>query len=188
MKAIGFVGSPRREGNTEILTAHTLKSIEEEGIETELVRLAGLDIRPCDACRACKDEEKCTIKDDLWPLYLKMKEADAIILSSPVYFSTATALMRTFMERAGYIGNRRKAFYGKVGGPLVVGRRAGLNVTFSEMLLWYYICGFYIAPSTYWNVAVAWEKGKVGEDKEGMGTAWRFGKNVAALTKKMKTP
>ena len=53
MKVIGIVGSPRKGGNTEILTAHTLKAIREEGLETELVSLAGLDIKPCNACRAC---------------------------------------------------------------------------------------------------------------------------------------
>ena len=50
MKALGIVGSPRKNGNTEIITSHTLKAIAEEGIETELIPLAGLDIRPCNAC------------------------------------------------------------------------------------------------------------------------------------------
>jgi len=62
---------------------HTLKAIREEGLETELVSLAGLDIKPCNACRACAKEERCTIEDDLFPIYLKMKEADGIILASP---------------------------------------------------------------------------------------------------------
>ena len=51
MKAVGIVGSPRKGGNTEILTAHCLKAIAEEGLETELIRLAGLDIRGCNALR-----------------------------------------------------------------------------------------------------------------------------------------
>ena len=61
MKAIAIVGSPRKNGNTEILARHTLKSIEEEGLETELIRLAGLDIKGCNACDACKKEERCPI-------------------------------------------------------------------------------------------------------------------------------
>ena len=59
MKAIGIVGSPRKNGNTEILTKHALKAIAEEGLDTELVRLAGLDIQPCNACMVCRDEERC---------------------------------------------------------------------------------------------------------------------------------
>ena len=103
MKAIAIVGSPRKNGNTEILTRHTLKAIEEEGLETELIRLAGLDIKPCNACMVCEKEERCPIDHDLSPIYTKMKEADAIILASPVYFGSATALLKALMERTGYI-------------------------------------------------------------------------------------
>ena len=61
MKAIGIVGSPRKGGNTEILTKHTLTAIEEEGVDTEIIRLADLDIRPCNACMVCKTEESCPL-------------------------------------------------------------------------------------------------------------------------------
>lgn len=118
MKAIGIVGSPRENGNTEILTKHTLKAIAEEGLDTELIRLAGLDIRPCNACMVCQNEERCPIDDDLFPLYTKMKEAEGIILASPVYFGSATALLKALMDRAGYISLKNgRTFAGKVGGP-----------------------------------------------------------------------
>ncbi len=109
MKAIAIVGSPRKNGNTEILTEHTLQAIAEEGLETELIRLAGLDIRPCNACMVCREEEPqpCPINDDLYPVYGKMLEADAIILASPVYFGSATALLKAFIERTGYIARIR---------------------------------------------------------------------------------
>ncbi|MDO8568360.1 MAG: flavodoxin family protein [Dehalococcoidales bacterium] len=187
MKAVAFVGSPRKNGNTEILTAHTLKAIAEEGIEIELVRLAGLDIRPCNACMACAKEEICPIKDDVFPLYEKMKAADAIILASPVYYGSATALIKALMERCGYIGGRRRVFAGKVGGPLVVARRAGHNFTFSQLMFWFHILGFYMPGSTYWNIAFGREVGTVSQDEEGLRTAWNFGKNVAFLVKKLKS-
>ena len=187
MKAIGIVGSPRKDGNTEILTKHTLKAIEEEGLETELVRLADLDIQPCNACMVCRDEERCPIDDDLFPLYTKVKGAEAIILSSPVYFGSATALLKSFMERAGYIGMPRKVFVGKVGGPLVVARRAGQNFTFAQLMYWFHIMGFFMPSSTYWNIAFGHEKGEVMGDEEGLTTAWNFGKNIAFLVKNLKT-
>ena len=93
MKVIGIVGSPRKNGNTELLTRHTLKAISEEGLDTELIRLAGLEIKPCTACMACKKQETCSIEDDLFPIYLKMKEADGIILASPVYYGSAAAVV-----------------------------------------------------------------------------------------------
>ncbi len=174
-------------GNTEILTSHTLKAISEEGLDTELVRLAGLDIRPCNACMICRDEKRCPIDDDLFPLYIKIKEAEAIILASPVYYGSATALLKVFMERAGYIGGRRRVFAGKVGGPLVVARRAGQNFTFAQLMYWFHILGFFMPGSTYWNIAFGLGKGEVREDEEGLRTAWNFGKNIALLVKKLKT-
>jgi len=188
VKAVGIVGSPRKNGNTEILTQHTLKAIGEEGLETELIRLAGLDIQPCNVCMVCRDEgERCPIEDDLFPLYTKMKEAEAIILASPVYFGSATALLKALMERTGYIGGHgRRAFAGKVGGPLVVARRAGQNFTFAQLMYWFHILGFYVPGSTYWNIAFGREKGEVQDDEEGLLTAWNFGKNIALLVKKLK--
>ncbi len=186
MKAIGIVGSPRENGNTEILTRHTLKAIEEEGLDTELIRLAGLDIRPCDACRACREEEQCPIDDDLFPIYTKMKEAEAIILASPVYYGSATALLKALMERTGHISGSRRVFAEKVGGPLVVARRAGHNFTFAQIMYWFHILGFFMPGSTYWNIAFGREKGEVEEDEEGFRTAWNFGKNIALLVKKLK--
>ncbi|MFC1847285.1 flavodoxin family protein [Chloroflexota bacterium] len=186
MKAIGIVGSPRQNGNTEILTAHTLKAIAEEGLETELIKLAGRDIRPCDACRACRKEERCPIDDDLLPIYNKMKEAEAIILASPVYYGSATAQLKALMDRTGHISGSRRVFAGKVGGPLVVARRAGQNFTFAQIMYWFHILGFFVPGSTYWNIAFGREKGEVKDDEEGMRTAWNFGKNVALLVNKLK--
>ena len=188
MKAIGIVGSPRKNGNTELLTAHALKAIAEEGIETELIQLAGLDIKPCTACMVCKKEEKCSLEDDLFPIYLKMKEADSIIISSPVYYGSATALVKSFIERAGYISRwNGEPFRGKVGGPLVVSRRARKTFTFAQLNFWFHILGFFMTGSTNWNVAIGREKGEVMNDEEGLQTAWNFGKNMAFLLKKLKS-
>jgi multimeric flavodoxin WrbA len=85
LKAIGIVGSPRRGGNTEILTAHCLKAIAEEGLKTELVRLAGRDIRGCNACGYCHEHPgDCSIEDDMQPIRKKMLAADVIVVGSPV--------------------------------------------------------------------------------------------------------
>ena len=187
MKAIAIVGSPRKKGNTEILARHTLKAIEEEGLDTELISLADLDIKPCNACMVCKKEESCPIDDDLFPIYIKMKEADAIILASPVYFGSATALLKALMERAGYIAYwNGRVFKGKVGGPLVVARRAGQNFTLAQLAYWFYIMGCFVPGSTYWNIAFGKEKGGVEKDEEGLITVWNFGKNIAFLVKKLK--
>jgi multimeric flavodoxin WrbA len=186
LKAVGIVGSPRKGGNTEIITAHCLQAMAEEGLDTELIRLAGLDIRGCNACGYCHEHEGCSIKDDMQPVYDKMAAADALIVASPVYYGSATSLVKGLLERAGFMSFRKKPFTGKVGGPLVVARRAGQNFTFAELLFWFHINGMINPGSTYWNIAFGREKGEVEKDTEGMKTAWNFGKNVARVAKKLK--
>ncbi|OGO18969.1 MAG: hypothetical protein A2Z15_06785 [Chloroflexi bacterium RBG_16_50_11] len=185
MKAVGIVGSPRKAGNTEILTAHCLKAIAEEGLETELIRLAGLDIKGCNACGYCFEHAgQCSIEDDFQPIHKKMLAADIIVVGSPVYYGSATALVKGLLERAGYTS--RGKYAGKVGGPLVVARRAGQNFTFAELLFWFHINGMVNPGSIYWNVAFGREKGEVEKDEEGMRTVWEFGKNCARVAKKLR--
>ncbi len=186
MKAIGIVGSPRKNGNTEIMTAHCLKAIAEEGLETELVRLAGLNITGCKHCEYCHEHPgECATKDDFQAIHKKMLAADALIIASPVYYGSATALVKGLLERAGFTS--RGKYAGKVGGPLVVARRAGQNFTFAELLFWFHINQIVNPGGTYWNMAFGREKGEVEKDEEGMMTAWNFGKNVAKVTKKLKS-
>lgn len=182
MKVVAIVGSPRKNGNSEILAEHTLKAIGEEGIETEIISLAGKEIKPCNACMVCAKEERCSIEDDLWPIYEKMKAADGIILATPVYYGSCTALLKALMERAGFVSRHSNgAFRGKVGGPLVVARRAGQNFTIAELDFWFHILGMTVPGSTYWNMAFGMDKGSVSKDEEGMRTAWNFGKNMAVV-------
>ncbi len=185
LKAIGIVGSPRKGGNTEILVAHCLKAIAEEGIKTKLVSLAGKDIRGCIDCGYCFEHPgECSVKDDMQAVRAGMVAADVIIIGTPVYFGAATALVRGLMERAAFC--ERGGLAGKVGGPIVVARRAGQNFTFAEMNFWFYLNGITTPAGTYWNMAFGREKGEVAKDEEGMMTAWNFGKNCARVAKKLR--
>ncbi|MDP2953994.1 MAG: flavodoxin family protein [Chloroflexota bacterium] len=186
MKVLAIVGSPRVSGNTEALTRHTLKAIEDCGLETELVRLAGLDIAPCDGCQACFAGEGCIIEDDLQPIYANMKECQGIILASPVYFGSATALIKALMERAGYIArNSGNPLAGKVGSPLVVGRRAGQNFTYTQLMQWFIILGMTVPGASYWPIAFGRAKGEVESDAEGVQTAMSLGRNMAEVVKRL---
>ena len=187
MKVIAVIGSPRKNGNTEFLASQSLEALAEEGIETEVVRLSGLDIRPCTACNLCKEGEQCSIKDDMFSVYEKMKAADGIIIGSPVYFGSCSALIRALLERAGYVSRHNgETLKGKVGGPVVVARRAGQNFAFAELELWFYIVGMIVPGSSYWNIGFGRDKGEVSKDEEAITTARNFGKNMAFVMKKLK--
>ena len=131
MLVLGIVGSPRKGGNTEILMKQALDVCQEEGLRTEFVHLADLQIDPCNECMVCNKERIYPTKDDLSPLYEKMLKADGILLGSPVFFSSSTPEMKALIDRAGYLGIAQdRPFKRKVGGAIVAGRRAGHNFTF----------------------------------------------------------
>lgn len=187
MFVIGIIGSPRKGGNTEILMKEALEVCEKEGLSTELVHLADLCIKPCNECMVCKKEKICPIEDDFSPLYEKMLKADGILLGSPVFFSSATPEIKALIDRAGYLGIAQdRPFERKVGGPIIVGRRAGHNFTFAELLFFFLYHGMIVPGSTYWNVGFGRDVGEVYDDEEGIKTIREFGKNVSWLIKKTR--
>lgn len=187
IKIVGIVGSPRVDGNTENLVREALNEAKNEGdVQTEIIRLSGKEIKPCTACLACKEERKCIIEDDFEPIFKKMTEADGIILASPVYFGSATPEIKALIDRAGYVSvYNGRLFENKVGGPLVVARRAGHNFTFAQLLFFFLHQGMIVPGSTYWNIAFGRNKGEVLEDKEGIETAKNFGKKIAWVLKRI---
>jgi len=187
IKILGIVGSSRIAGNTELLVAETLKAAKEEGAKTELLRLADKEIKPCDACLTCKETKECRIKDDFKLIFNKMTKADGIILGSPVYFSSASPQIKALIDRAGYLSMMKgRVFENKVGGAMVVARRAGETFTFAELLFFFLHQGMIVPGSTYWNVAFGRLPGDVLKDEEGLQTARNFGKKMVWLVKKIK--
>jgi len=184
MKVVGVVGSARPGGNTETLTRIALEEIQKEGLETELISLVGKKIEPCDGCRSCSETGKCHIKDDFASIFTKMKKADGIILATPVYYGAATPQMVSLISR--FYAARGKPLKNKVGGPIVVARRAGHNFTLAQLMFFFMISEMIVPGSSYWNVAFGRSKGDVLKDKEGIKTIKKFGHNMVWLLKKIK--
>lgn len=188
MNVLGIVGSPRKGGNTEIIMSEALKVCKEESLETELVTLAEKNIKPCRECLFCKKEKRCQYQneDDFDLIYQKMIMANAIIIASPVFFGSATPQIKALIDRAGYLGIAQgRPFERKVGGALVVGRRAGHNFTFAELLFFFLYHGMIVPGSTYWNVSYGRDVGEVYNDSEGLDAVRNFAYNVSWLLKKL---
>jgi multimeric flavodoxin WrbA len=93
-------GSPRERGNSAILADQVATGARDAGAEVESIYLHGLDIRPCDACDLCQEEHNgCVIDDDMQSLYLKLLEADAIVVASPIYYFTFSAQTKLCIDR-----------------------------------------------------------------------------------------
>lgn len=99
MKVIGFVGSPRKNGNTDFLVQQILKGAAEEGAETKIFYLNELNIKGCQACNHCKEKGKCRQQDDMATLYEEIDSADGIVIGSPVYMGYMSGQTKLFIDR-----------------------------------------------------------------------------------------
>jgi multimeric flavodoxin WrbA len=96
---LGIVGSPRRQGNTEVLVDEVLQGAQESGAQVEKVLLPRLKIAPCTACDACQQTGECSFHDDMAGLLDKMRQAQVWVLGTPVYWWGPTAQFKTFVDR-----------------------------------------------------------------------------------------
>jgi multimeric flavodoxin WrbA len=189
MKVVAFNGSGRKDGNTAILLNMVLGELSKEGIETELIQLAGKAPQGCIACYKCFDnkDQKCAVTKDSLNEYLgKIIEADGILLGSPVYFADATAGIKALIERCGMVSTANGGlFKRKVGAAVAAVRRAGAIRTFDTLNHLFLHGQMIVVGSSYWNVGIGRDPGQVKEDAEAVRTMQTLGQNMAWLLKKM---
>jgi multimeric flavodoxin WrbA len=99
MKVIAFSGSPRKDGNTDLLLGEAVKGAESSGISVKIFRLNLMDIRPCQNCGGCDKTGECIIKDDMDEIYREIRTADRIILASPIFFFSLSAQTKAMIDR-----------------------------------------------------------------------------------------
>lgn len=189
MKVIAFNGSGRKDGNTAILINIVLEELNKEGIETELIQLAGEKFRGCRACYQCRKnkDKRCAVTDDKMNDFIaKMIKAEGILLGSPVYFTDVTAEMKALIDRAGFVARGNdQMFKRKIGAAVVAVRRAGSLHTFDTINHFFLINQMIVPGSDYWNLGIGSKIGDVRSDEEGLNTMKILGQNIAWLLKKM---
>ncbi len=189
MKVVAINGSARKDGNTAILIKHVFAELEAEGIETELVQLAGKKIQGCRACYNCfaNKDRRCSVKNDVAnECIAKMIEADGIILGSPTYFSDVTAEMKALIDRAGFVSRANDfLFKRKVGAAVVAVRRAGATHVFDTINHFFLIGQMIVPGSIYWNIGIGRNIGEVEKDEEGLQTMKHLGENMAWLLQRI---
>jgi multimeric flavodoxin WrbA len=108
MNVLVILGSPRKKGNSEILTHALLEGVRQAGGSTEIIRLCDLKISPCLSCGGCDKTGKCVVEDDMIPLYKKIISIDKIIIASPIFFYGVTAQTKAFIDRTQALWNRKR--------------------------------------------------------------------------------
>lgn len=112
-KILILSGSPRNNGNSDILCDEFAKGAKESGHEVEKIRISEKNIGYCKACYACKNSGVCIIKDDMAEVLQKMIDADVLVLASPVYFYSIDAQLKAVIDRtvARWLEVKNKEFY-----------------------------------------------------------------------------
>jgi len=124
MEVLGISGSPRKDGNTEILLREALRAAEQAGCETRAFLLSEKTVAPCKACGGCFQSGACVLQDDMQELYALMERADAVIWASPVYFGDVAAQLKCVMDRT-FAQLQKRSLKDKAAGVLAVTRRVG---------------------------------------------------------------
>lgn len=187
MKVVAFNGSPNKEGNTYHAIKLVADELAKEGIETEIVHVGNKAIRGCIACYQCakNQDEKCAINNDEVNEYVqKMKEADGIILGSPVHYSGVGGTLKSFMDRAFFVaGVNGGLLRHKVGAAVVAVRRSGGVTTFDQLNHFLNYSEMLLPTSNYWNVIHGRTPGEALQDGEGVQIMSVLGRNMSWLLK-----
>lgn len=183
-KVLILSGSPHADGTTARALIEVKTSLENEGIEVELVQVGHLVVPGCKGCYACGKLKKCVIDDVVNELAAKLYEADGVVIGSPVFYASPNGAFLALLDRLFYSSRFDKSM--KVGASVVAARRGGCTASFDVLNKYFTISGMPVVSSTYWNQVHGSNKDDAECDIEGMQTMRMLGKNMAFLIKSIR--
>jgi multimeric flavodoxin WrbA len=188
MNVLGISGTPRQNGNSDILLQHALRPFEEAGWEANLLRLRELTVKPCLACELCTLHGNCAIDDDMHLFYDAFRRCDALIVATPTYSRNVSAQLLAVMDR--HYGVREELpLKGKAGGAIAVGRGTcgGQTIAINAIYNWMRSCGAICVPGELNGLtAVADEPGNVLKQEKRLRQARVLGENVMHVAEKLR--
>ncbi len=185
MKVLLINGSPRGKGNTYIALSEVAKSLQANGIETEIVSIGAKAVQGCIACGRCKELGRCVFNDDLYNEVLeKLKEADGIVIGSPVYYAGPNGSLCALLDRLFYSASSLLQY--KPAASVAVCRRGGASATFDRLNKYFTVSNMPVISSQYWNSVHGRLPGEALQDAEGLQTMRTLGNNMAWVLKSLK--
>jgi len=192
MRVLGISGAHRSGGNTDSLVSKALSACASRGAETDFVSLAGLDIRYCTDCGTCRKSFACSIKDDVFPILEKMRNADALIVGTPTYFASVSGRLKSFFDRTIPLRRNGMMLSGKVGGAIAVGgsRNGGQEKAVSEIVDWMLLHEMLVVSDKktahFGGIAVGRESGDALKDDVGVATAVNLSEKIVETLVRLK--
>lgn len=189
MKVVLINGSPKENGNTAMALKRAMETLEAEGMTCSMIHVGNQPIRGCTACGQCgaNKDEQCVLKDDMVNQWIQeMKEADGILVGTPVYYSGVAGTMKSFLDRAFFVaGANGGLFRHKVGAGVAVARRSGGTATFDQLNKYFLISEMMVPGSNYWNIGHGGKPGDISQDEEAMQVMEVLAENMAWLIKSL---
>ncbi|NLI73862.1 MAG: flavodoxin family protein [Euryarchaeota archaeon] len=180
---LGIAGSPRRNGNTELLLDAALEGARETGADVYKIALKNLVFSGCIACGECRNGCNCVLQDDLQKIYELIDKADVIILASPIYFEGLSAQLKAVIDRGQVYWERkfRLGIEGKKRRGAVIAIGARRNADFKSALrpakIWFLTLNADITALTYGGFE---EKGSILDDADSLDKAHSLGYDLAS--------
>jgi len=182
MKTLLINGSPREHGTTAFALGVIAGKLAGEGIDAETVTIGGKNIHGCVGCGGCAGRGKCVIESDsLNEIAEKMREADGIVIGSPVYYAGINGTLKCFLDRAFYSSAGKLRF--KPAAAVVAMRRAGGTAALQTINQYFEIAEMLITPTVYWSGIHGSSGEQAADDLEGVQMMEVIGANMAYLLK-----
>jgi len=185
MRVLLINGSPREKGNTFTALSEVAKTLNEEGIETNIISIGKGAVQGCIACGWCGRTGRCTYHDDLYYQVMRaIKDGiDGLVIGSPVYYGGPNGSLCALLDRVFYSLGKDLEY--KPGASVVVCRRGGATSTFDRLNKYFTMMNMPLVSSQYWNMAYGQTPGQAAQDEEGMQTMRTLGRNMAWLLRKL---
>lgn len=185
MKVLLINGSPHKSGNTNIALSEVAKALEGEGVESEMVHIGVSAVQGCIACYKCGELGRCVFRDSLYEdVREKLKEADGIVVGSPVYYAGPNGSLCALLDRLFYSASEFLKY--KPAAAVAVCRRGGASATFDRLNKYFTISNMPVVPSQYWNSVHGMMPGEASQDAEGLQVMRTLGRNMAWLLKSIR--
>ena len=179
MKVLLVNGSPHQKGCTYTALEEVAKTLEENGIETEIFQLGNKAINGCIGCGSCKKSGQCFMDDKVNEFAQKAKDTDGFVFGSPVHYAAASGALTSFLDRVFYSAGKYLQF--KPAASVASARRAGTTATLDQINKYATISNMPLVSSQYWNMVHGFTPEDVKKDLEGMQTMRTLGRNMAWL-------
>ena len=181
MKVLLVNGSPHEKGCTYTGLSEIAKTLNANGVETEIFWLGKQAISGCHGCGACRKLGKCYMDDVVNEFVEKAKQFDGYVFGTPVHYASAGGAIASFMDRVFYSGGKFLAY--KPAAAVVSCRRAGASTTFDVINKYFTINNMPVVGSNYWNEIHGNTAEEAAQDEEGLQTMRILGNNMAWLLK-----